>query len=192
MASPQLRPKTRVLVPRDWSSESATLRLLSAERPEEIFPILLEEIVKLGFARALVRLPNDLPQRVTLLGGRAGAPAGLSGTSKFPCFQETAIRGTGLPRVRHARLCDTSSCRTAKYPSAETSGEAARADGARQWISNAPLQIRTLLQPHAGHGRDHFPPASRDAKHGRSGDSYRQPAPGNHPEPRGGAILSCS
>src|SRR5438477_326941 len=54
MASPQLRPKTRVLVPRDWSSESAALRLLSAERPEEIFPILLEEIVKLGFARALV------------------------------------------------------------------------------------------------------------------------------------------
>src|SRR5213082_176385 len=54
MASPQLRPKTRVLVPRDWSSESAALRLLSAERPEEIFPILLEEIVKLGFARALL------------------------------------------------------------------------------------------------------------------------------------------
>src|SRR5213076_447259 len=54
MASPQLRPKTRVLVPRDWSSESAALRLLSAERPEEIFPILLEEIVKLGFAHALV------------------------------------------------------------------------------------------------------------------------------------------
>src|SRR6266446_9073681 len=54
MASPQLLPKTRVLVPRDWSSESAALRLLSAERPEEIFPILLEEIVKLGFARALV------------------------------------------------------------------------------------------------------------------------------------------
>src|SRR5437764_14534460 len=54
MASPQLRPKTRVLVPRDWSSESAALRLLSAERPEEIVPILLEEIVKLGFARALV------------------------------------------------------------------------------------------------------------------------------------------
>jgi len=54
MASPQLRPKTRVLVPRDWSSESAALRLLSAERPEEIFPILLEEIVKVGFARALV------------------------------------------------------------------------------------------------------------------------------------------
>lgn len=54
MASPQLRPKTRVLVPRPLSSESAALRLLAAERPEEIFPILLEEIVKLGFPRAVV------------------------------------------------------------------------------------------------------------------------------------------
>jgi signal transduction histidine kinase len=54
MATPQLRPKTKVLVPRDWSSESSALRLLAAERPEEIFPILLEEIVKLGFARAAV------------------------------------------------------------------------------------------------------------------------------------------
>src|SRR5437870_4274323 len=54
MASPQLRPKTRTLAPREWSSESSALRLLSAERPEEIFPILLEEIVKLGFSRAVV------------------------------------------------------------------------------------------------------------------------------------------
>src|ERR671934_1641118 len=54
MASPQLRPKTRTLPSRGWSSESSALRLLSAERPEEIFPILLEEIVKLGFSRALV------------------------------------------------------------------------------------------------------------------------------------------
>src|SRR5438270_1620293 len=54
MATPQLRPKSKVFVSRDSVSESAALRLLSAERPEEIFPILLEEIVKLGFARALV------------------------------------------------------------------------------------------------------------------------------------------
>jgi signal transduction histidine kinase len=33
--------------------ESAALRLLSAERSEEIFPILLEEIVNLGYPRAL-------------------------------------------------------------------------------------------------------------------------------------------
>ncbi len=37
MASPQLRPKTRVLVPRDWSSESAALRLLSAEHSALLF-----------------------------------------------------------------------------------------------------------------------------------------------------------
>jgi hypothetical protein len=35
-------------------SESPALRLLSAERSEEIFPILLEEIVKIGFPRAFV------------------------------------------------------------------------------------------------------------------------------------------
>jgi signal transduction histidine kinase len=35
-------------------SDSTALRLLSAERSEEIFPILLEEIVGLGFPRALV------------------------------------------------------------------------------------------------------------------------------------------
>src|SRR6266700_3186823 len=54
MATPQLRPKSKVLVSRDSVSESAALRLLSAERPEEIFPILLEEIVKLGFSRAMI------------------------------------------------------------------------------------------------------------------------------------------
>lgn len=42
------------IVSRRSSLEAAALRLLSAERPEEIFPILLEEIVKLGFRRAFV------------------------------------------------------------------------------------------------------------------------------------------
>src|SRR5437016_12253302 len=54
MATPQLRPKSKVFVSRDSVNESSALRLLSAERPEEIFPILLEEIVKLGFSRAVV------------------------------------------------------------------------------------------------------------------------------------------
>ena len=54
MASPALKPKrTRFSDPRS-SSESAALRLIAAERPEEIFPILLEEIVFLGFPRAAV------------------------------------------------------------------------------------------------------------------------------------------
>jgi signal transduction histidine kinase len=54
MASPLLRPKTDQFVDQRSSTESAALRLLSAERPEEILPILLEEIVFLGFPRALV------------------------------------------------------------------------------------------------------------------------------------------
>src|SRR5947199_9719659 len=36
----------------------AALRLLQAERSDEVFPILLEEIVKLGFPRALVLSTN--------------------------------------------------------------------------------------------------------------------------------------
>ena len=52
MASPLLRPRPEEVVDQRSSSESAALRLLSAERPEEILPILLEEIVFLGFPRA--------------------------------------------------------------------------------------------------------------------------------------------
>ncbi len=48
------RPKPKVAADQRWSNESAVLRLLSADRPEEILPTLLEEIVFLGFRRALV------------------------------------------------------------------------------------------------------------------------------------------
>lgn len=54
MASPMLRPKLEVLADQRSFDGSATLRLLSADRPEEILPTLLEEIVLLGFHRALV------------------------------------------------------------------------------------------------------------------------------------------
>jgi signal transduction histidine kinase len=54
MASPLLRSRNEAIVDQRSSSESAALRLLSAERPEEILPILLEEIVFLGFPRAFV------------------------------------------------------------------------------------------------------------------------------------------
>src|SRR5205085_12648502 len=37
-----------------YSRRRAALRLLNVERSEEIFPVLLEEIVALGFPRALV------------------------------------------------------------------------------------------------------------------------------------------
>jgi signal transduction histidine kinase len=53
VASPRVLEKP-VLVMQDRTGDSAPLRLLSAERSEEIFPILLEEVVKLGFPRALV------------------------------------------------------------------------------------------------------------------------------------------
>src|SRR5437016_2441140 len=53
MASPLLRPKPEQFE-QELSSESAGFRLLAAERPEEVLPILLEELVGLGFPRALV------------------------------------------------------------------------------------------------------------------------------------------
>ncbi|HXN23129.1 MAG TPA: ATP-binding protein [Candidatus Dormibacteraeota bacterium] len=54
MASPRLKIRPDILVDHRSSKDSAALRLLSAERSEEIFPILLEEIVELGFPRALL------------------------------------------------------------------------------------------------------------------------------------------
>jgi signal transduction histidine kinase len=54
MASPLLRSRNNQIADQRSSNESAALRLLSAERPEEILPILLEEIVFLGFPRAFV------------------------------------------------------------------------------------------------------------------------------------------
>src|SRR5438270_1484355 len=60
MATAQMRPAAQPsLLPfRDRRGDSArdraALRLLSAERSDEVFPILLEEIVSLGFPRALV------------------------------------------------------------------------------------------------------------------------------------------
>jgi len=54
MASPGLKPTRKRVVDQRSSTESAALRLIAAERPEEILPILLEEIVFLGFPRAAV------------------------------------------------------------------------------------------------------------------------------------------
>src|SRR4051812_48481026 len=53
MASSALRRKHEHFSDQRSSSESAALRLAAAERPEEILPILLEEVVHLGFPRAL-------------------------------------------------------------------------------------------------------------------------------------------
>jgi len=54
MASPALRRKREHFRDQRSSTESAALRLAAAERPEEILPILLEDVVHLGFPRALV------------------------------------------------------------------------------------------------------------------------------------------
>ena len=54
MATTRVEAKNPVLVPPAAAKQSAALRLLSAERSEEIFPILLEEIVSLGFPKAMV------------------------------------------------------------------------------------------------------------------------------------------
>ena len=53
MASSALRRKPEDLRERRPSEESAALRIIAAERPEEILPILLEEVVHLGFRGAL-------------------------------------------------------------------------------------------------------------------------------------------
>src|SRR6266704_517516 len=51
--SPRVLEKPVLLI-QERAGDSRALRLLSAERSEEIFPILLEEVVKIGFPRALV------------------------------------------------------------------------------------------------------------------------------------------
>src|SRR6266550_3710663 len=53
VASPRVLEKPVLLI-QERAGDSRALRLLSAERSEEIFPILLEEVVKIGFPRALV------------------------------------------------------------------------------------------------------------------------------------------
>jgi len=53
MGSPALRRKREEHRDRRPPHQSAALRMVSAERPEEILPILLEEIVHLGFRGAL-------------------------------------------------------------------------------------------------------------------------------------------
>jgi signal transduction histidine kinase len=53
MASPALRRRRERFRDQRSSNESAALRIAAAERPEELVPILIEEIVHLGFVRAL-------------------------------------------------------------------------------------------------------------------------------------------
>lgn len=53
MASPQMRMRSDT-APLSGRNSRSSLRLLSIERSEEIFPVLLEEVVALGHPRALI------------------------------------------------------------------------------------------------------------------------------------------
>ena len=86
---PRLQQKPQVLVPRGPAREAA-LRLLSAERSEEIFPILLEEIVTLGFPRAAV-LEVDYDTGEV----RATASLNTSGSVKYYAIRYNAASTTG-------------------------------------------------------------------------------------------------
>ena len=89
----------------------------------------------------------------------------------------------------NASLCDPRTSSTAAPPAAEAPGESTGTDRARKRLSHSPVQSRALLQPHAGHGSHYFPFAGRHAEHDRSGDPYRQSAPGDHSEQSRRAVL---
>ena len=57
MASPQMRMHSEI-VRAGWEERRSRLRLLGIERSEEIYPVLLEEIVALGHPRALITQVN--------------------------------------------------------------------------------------------------------------------------------------
>jgi hypothetical protein len=57
VASPQMRVQSETPTPAGKGRRSA-LRLLSIERTDEIYPVLLEEIVALGHPRALIAKVN--------------------------------------------------------------------------------------------------------------------------------------
>jgi len=83
------------------ANSRAAFRLLSAERSDEIFPILLEEILTLGFARAMV---SNLDFAETFLEG-AGipVPAQMQGRSLAPLLRAPRMRGSLL-------LCHLARC----------------------------------------------------------------------------------
>ena len=62
MASPQMRMRSDLSEPAGKRRRSA-LRLLGAERSEEIFPVLVEEIVALGYPRALITRSTSKPPK---------------------------------------------------------------------------------------------------------------------------------
>ncbi len=64
MASPQMRVRSHV-PEQEGKSRRSALRLLNVERADEIFPVLLEEVVALGHQRALVAAVNFETSEIT-------------------------------------------------------------------------------------------------------------------------------
>jgi len=64
VASPQMRMRSHLLPPAGKGRRSA-LRLLGVERSDEIFPVLLEEVVALGHPRALIAGVNFETSEIT-------------------------------------------------------------------------------------------------------------------------------
>jgi len=93
MASPriQTQAKPELMVFRGGSREAAS-RLLAAERSKEILPILLEEIVRLGFPRALVL-------EVDLNTGEIKPSASLNCEKEYLARFRTSLRARENPVV---------------------------------------------------------------------------------------------
>src|SRR5256714_1183955 len=92
MASSALRRKREHFRDPRSSSESAALRLSAAERPEEILPILLEEIVPLGF-------PNDLALELDFDTGQIKPSASLNCSSEYLKKFNTSLWASENPFV---------------------------------------------------------------------------------------------
>jgi signal transduction histidine kinase len=114
MGTRSLRPKSEGLVDHHPSREPAALRLLSADSPEEILPILLEEIVLLGFPRAFVL-------EVDFGSGKIKSTSSLNCGKKYLARFNTSLRASEDPvvgviqTVKPAVLPGDSSKRTPLY-----------------------------------------------------------------------------
>src|ERR1041384_6536493 len=99
MATPEMRIATSVPAEQESSTRAprmvrsrAAQRLLSAERADEIFPVLLEEIVALGFPRAAT-------VTVDFESGEVRAAAALNCSTGFIQSLETSLWASENPLV---------------------------------------------------------------------------------------------
>ena len=93
MASPEMRVRSEVPEQAVRSRRSA-LRLVGVERSEEIFPVLLEEIVALGHPRALVARLNFETSEIAPIASLNCSRQSLQGFQTSLFAVETPIAGT--------------------------------------------------------------------------------------------------